>query len=192
MFLVELPVKPYVKHYIAINFGSPADFSRNKYINERFRRCLIKPCSRWENKYKDLSELFYSSTIPIRISHDDFYRYGWELTLTDTVAFGKIMEHHAKFLMRNMVSFYKSFMLEKYAILQFQQKFGFTEDVWSYESIRKDYYRSVPPGEKPNYTNDLTYKIENILLGNLSKMGTLSHQALEHYDNLKKADHPGR
>ncbi len=187
MFSVDLPVKAYVKQYITLNYGNPADFSSDKYINSQFRRCLTKPCTRYNIRYKELSELFYSSSIKVKISQDDFYRHGWELTPTDTVAFGKIMEHQAKFFMRNMISFYLTYLIKRDAILKFQQTFGFTEDIWSYDSIKKDFYRKVD-FENSNYSKELSTKIEKIILVNLSNLGTLSHKAISHYDNLKKAD----
>lgn len=188
MFTVELPVKPYVKQYITLNFGNPADFSTNKYINEGFRKCLIKPSKRYDSVYRKLSYQCHSQTIWIKISQDDFYRYGWELTTSDIIAFGKIIERQTKFLMRNMVSFYMTFMIERNAVLTFQKNFGFTEDIWGYESIRKDYYRSVATGNKISFTKDMSNKIEEILLVNLTSIGTLSPKAIQHYDHHKKTE----
>ena len=55
MFFLELPVKPYVKQYIILNYGNPANFSSNKFINERFRKCLIKPSRRYNTYYEKQS-----------------------------------------------------------------------------------------------------------------------------------------
>lgn len=187
MFSVDLPVKPYVKQYIKLNYGNPADFSSDKYINSQFRRCLSKPSSRFDLRNKNLSKQFYSSSIKIVISQDDFYRHGWELTPTDTIAFGKIMEHQAKFFMRNMISFYLSYMIKRDAIFKFQQTFGFTEDIWSFDSIKKDFYRKVS-FDNLEYSKDLTTKIEKIILVQLSNLGTIAHKTIQHYDNLKKAN----
>ena len=137
MFFLELPVKPYVKQYVILNYGNPASFSSNKYLNDRFRKCLIKPSLRHENYYKNLSFAKYQEKIKIILSQDDFYRYGWELSSCDIISFGKVLEHQTKFLMCNMISFYTTVMNIKDAILTFQNNFGFTEDIWPFESIKK-------------------------------------------------------
>ncbi|MFZ4546669.1 MAG: hypothetical protein ACOYN4_04510 [Bacteroidales bacterium] len=182
MFFLELPVKPYVKQYIILNYGNPANFSTNKYINDRFRKCLSKPSRRWDNKYEKLAFAKQSESIKITLSQDDFYRYGWELSPNDIISFGKLMEHQAKFLMRNMVSFYMSLMNERNAILTFQSKFGFTEDIWPFDSIKKSYSRSVNKDAKFIYSKDLSVKLENLLLTNLSDVGNMLPSARIHYE----------
>ncbi|MFZ4545715.1 MAG: hypothetical protein ACOYOA_16820 [Saprospiraceae bacterium] len=188
MFTVELPVKPYVKQYITLNFGNPADFSTDKLLIERFRKFLIKPSIRYNSVYNNDAGKFHTQQVRIKISEDDFYRYGWELSPSDIIAFGKTMERQAKFLMRNMVSFYMTFMIERDAVLTFQKNFGFTEDIWPFESIKKDFYRSIHPSRKISFTHDLSKKIEEIILVNLSGFGTLSPKALKTYETLKKID----
>jgi hypothetical protein len=188
MFTVELPVKPYVKQYIVLNYGNPADFSSNKYINERFRKCLAKPSMREAAHYKNISFSIHCRTVKIKITQDDFYRYGWELTITDIITFGKLIESQAKFLLHNMISFYMTFMNERDAILAFQNNFGFTEDIWPFDSIKKTYHRTTAKSEKISYTKDLSNKLENLILGNLSRLGTVSPKAVQHYENLKKTD----
>ena len=124
MFFLELPVKPYVKQYIVLNYGNPANFSSNKFINDRFRKCLTKPSRRNNPVYEKTAFCKYSESIKIILTQDDFYRYGWELSPTDIISFGKLMEHQAKFLMRNMISFYMTLMNERDAILTFQEEPG--------------------------------------------------------------------
>jgi hypothetical protein len=183
MFFLELPVKPYVKQYIVLNYGNPANFSSNKFINDRFRKCLSKPARRYNFKYQKIDFARQSETIKITLSQDDFYRYGWELTPSDIISFGKFMEHQAKFLMRNMISFYMSLMNERDAILTFQNKFGFTENIWPFDSIKKSYSRSIKKEAKFIYSKDLSIKLENLLLVSLSNVGNLLPPALIHYEN---------
>ena len=35
-FAVSIPVKPYVKRFLEINFGLPVDFTRNPQLNKYF------------------------------------------------------------------------------------------------------------------------------------------------------------
>lgn len=188
MFSVEIPVKPYVKQYMVLNYGSPADLSSNKFINERFRKCLSKPSVRRRSIYRKITFEWHSEKIMVLISQDDFYRYGWELTSSDIISFGKLMEHQAKFFMRNMVSLYTTFMNERDAILAFQNNFGFTEDIWSFETIKKVYSRSVAKDDKISYTKDLFVKLEKIILGNLSELGTVCPKAIQYHENRKETD----
>ena len=186
MFFLELPVKPYVKQYIILNYGNPANFSSNKFINERFRRCLIKPSIRYHSRYRTISFVKYNLTIKITLSQDDFYRYGWELSPSDIISFGKVLEHQAKFLLCNMISFYMTYMNGKDAILSFQKNFGFNEDIWPYESVKKIYDRFAVTNQKISFTKDLTFKLEKLILSNLSDLGTLQPAAIQQYGNLNK------
>ena len=181
MFFLELPVKPYVKQYIVLNYGNPADFSTNKNLQHNFRKCLIKPTKRFNTIYEKASFCKYTATIKIILSQDDFYRHGWELSLTDIISFGKSLEHQAKFLMRNMISFYMTFLNERDAITHFQNNFGFTEDIWPYDSIRKDYERFTSTHPRISYTKDLSVKLENLILVSLADVGNLLPPAILKY-----------
>jgi hypothetical protein len=150
MFTVTIPCKPYVRHFLVTKHCDPANLAPDRHLNNLFRRMLKKPCSRYDKYYQDLLQspgTYYSCTIEIIISESDFYRYGWELTKTDVVAFNGEIEGRVKQLMRSQVELFENIMTQKEAILRFQEIFGFTEDVWPYESIKKDYYRSVVPNK---------------------------------------------
>ncbi len=88
MFFLELPVKPYIKQYIILNYGNPTNFSSNKFINERFRKCLIKPSHRYNNYYQKQAFSKYAESIKIILTQDEFYRYGWELSPSDIIGTG--------------------------------------------------------------------------------------------------------
>lgn len=183
-YTVSLPTKPYVHHFLCINFGSPADLSVDKELHQEFRRCLSKPNFRYDSKFEPLALYRFSATSEVYISQDDFYRHGWELTRTDVISFGKRLERRAKFLMRNIIAYYSTLMIERDAILRFQQEFGFTEDIWPFESIKKDYYRFGPPA-KIHFTAEISEKIEQIILENLSRLGTISHANIKPNANAR-------
>ena len=106
------------------------------------------------------------------ISDHDFYHYGWELSATDIVSFGKRFEERAKLSMRTYVGTFHCVGLPfKMSIHRFQDRFGFTEDTWSYESIKKDFYRNGVVDEI-DFEADILLKIENIILRGLSVLGT--------------------
>ena len=131
----------------------------------------------------------YPEILEVFISEDDFYRYGWELTRTDVIAFGKFFEHRAKFFMRNMVGVYCGLGLPIYlSIERFKNTFEFNEDAWKYEAIKKDFYRN---GKTRNidFDNEIFHKIENIILDNLYDAGTISkHLKIHHERNFENVE----
>jgi hypothetical protein len=166
-FSIIVPVKPYIKRFLHINYGTPANFGNDAESYRFLRNCLRKPNTRYDSKYSDEIHS-YSETIRVIISEDDFYRYGWELSKTDTVAFGKRFEDRAKALMRSIVTVYHGFGLTiKESIIRFQDKFGLEEEYWPYESIKKEYYRKRPDVELDFY-DEILNKINHIFMVNLS------------------------
>lgn len=186
MFTLLLPTKPYVHQFLTQNYGNPADISADPRLQNYLRRCLRKPSRRRHANYSMLKLAKYSCESRILISSDDFYRYGWELTRTDSISFNRELENRAKFFMRNMVSLYVSFMNLKDAILLFQENFNYPEDTWSYDSIRKDFDRH---GSFPatSFAAHLIEKTESIFLGNLSDLGTICPQFKKNYEKRKQA-----
>jgi hypothetical protein len=183
-FTISIPVKPYIKRFADLNFGAPADLSGDKELHKFVLRSLKKPDTRYEYRYKEKS---YTDTIEVLISEDYFYRYGWELSKTDMVTFCSLLENRAKTMMRTVVGIYKAVGLPQYiAINKFQEKFNFTEDVWSFDSIKKDFYRNAPQ-EKINFDSEIFVKIDRLILENLSVRGTVSHKLIKEYENDKQA-----
>lgn len=158
-FTITIPCKPYVKKYLKNNFGEPADLKRNIELNTSLRNKLSKPSTRFDKKYPPLSKSKTLTTkIEIYISHDDFYRYGWELTKTDTIIFNRQIELMAKIQMRHAILQYCLFMSVKDAILKFQTDFNYSEDDWPYESIRKDIQRKLE--HKPNILKKIAKELQ--------------------------------
>lgn len=191
MPIVILPVKPYVKRFLELNFGYEdvngdilVQLKADKKLYNHFRRCLKKPCFRYDKARCSEISNYYNETVEIVITEDDFYRYGWELSKTDIVAFGKEIESNVKFFMKNMVSFYSSHMDLAKAIKLFQDKYGFTEDIWQYDSIIKDFQRNGLK-IKIEFSSEITEKIEKIVLVNLSEKRTISQQMINNYAGSK-------
>ena len=180
-FVVTIPVKPYVKRFLTINYGDPADFTTDPEINRFFLNLLRRPCTYRDKQYSD--QIFsYTEKIEVLISQHDFYRFGWELTRTDIVAFGKRFEDKAKCLMRSFVGVYVALGIPPYiSINKFQQRFQFDENSWQFETIKKDFYRN---GMKDplDFNNEIFNKIEKIVLHNLYELGTISKKAKTEYE----------
>jgi len=183
-FTVSIPVKPYVKRFLEINFGLPVDFTGDPESNKFFKELLHKPNTSSDRKYSD-NIFTYSQCIEVVISEHDFYRYGWELTKTNIVAFGQHFEDHAKLMMRNIIGVSVGLgMPMNKSIVKFQTTFLFDEDIWAYESIKKDFYRNAKV-DIIDFENEIFNKIQHLLLRNLYDLGTLSAKAIQSYETVK-------
>ena len=182
-FTVSIPVKPYVKRFLEINYGTPVDFTQNTQGNKFFQSLLRKPNTCDDKKYPD-TICTYTEVVEILISEHDFYRYGWELTKTNTVAFGKYFEDKAKAMMRSIigVNIGLGIPINK-SIERFQKRFRFDEDVWHYEAIKKDFYRHGQI-ELVDFEDEIFIKIEKIIVRNLYDLGTVSKQLIKQYETV--------
>ena len=183
-FTLQIQVKPYVKKFIETNYGVPVDFTKFPEEHLHIKKLLKKPNHRFDSRIKDFSNP-YTDIIEVLISEDDFYRYGWELTKTNTVVFGKHYENRAKFFMRTLVGIYTSLGLPIFKSIQkFQEKFDFTEDDWKYEAIKKDFYRN---GIKENidFDNEIFNKIENLIMVHLSELGTIAPNTIYKHETSR-------
>jgi hypothetical protein len=86
-------------------------------------------------------------------------------------------------MMRNFIGGYAMVMELKTAILRFQEEIGYYENIWKYESILKDLQRNQR--EKVDISKEIIEQIKKITLGNLSRLGTLSPQAMKYYEDAK-------
>lgn len=170
-YSVIIYTKSYSKHFLELNYGNPVNLSKCKELYEIFKSYLKKHSNSKSSKV--LSNNIYSHKVEIFISEDDFYRFGWEISSNDMFQFNKIIQNRAKFMMRNLISFYNSFMSLSDSIRYFQDNFGFNEDVWPFESIKKDLMRNNNL-IKIDFKKEITEKIEKIILNNLYEYGTIS------------------
>jgi hypothetical protein len=180
-FSVTVPVKPYVKRFLEINYGSPVDFSLNAEAHKFFRNLLHRPDTSSDRKYSD-HICNYTEFVEVSISEHDFYRYGWELTKTNIVAFGQYFEDHTKLMMRNIVGVHIGLgMPINKSIIKFQNRFLFDEDTWPYQTIKKDFYRNGRV-EIIDFDQEIFNKIQKLILRNLYNLGTLSVKAIHLYE----------
>lgn len=141
-FTIGLYLKPYVHKYLVNNYGDPVNlYGQNGDDLKSFLIGILKkPSTRYE---KRTQLTFQSHETRFIISKSDFYRYGWEVTKTDMIKFNNKVEALVKFYSRCYIAFDKSMGIPiSRSIRNFQNEFGFTEDLWSYESIKKDFDRN--------------------------------------------------
>ena len=181
-FFVHVQVKPYVRRFLELNYGTPVLIAKDPAAHRFLQELLRKPDTNRDKQYPE-QICTYTDLAEIVISEHDFYRYGWELTKTDTVAFGRYFEDRAKTLMRNIVGVKVSAGLPlKTAIVNFQERYGFDEDTWSYETIKKDFNRNGFL-ERIDFETEIFQKIERIVLRNLYGLGTISKSMITTYES---------
>jgi hypothetical protein len=164
---IMIPVKPYVKRYLEINYGDPVDFGCSHYFYNHVRRMVKHPSKRFEKVYSERL-LRYPTFVRVLITVDDIERFGCELTRTDIVKFNELFTFHVKFLMRSMVGIRVAMGTSvKESIMKFQDRYLFDETVWPYESIVKDFYRNGTP-HRIEFEDEIYNKIERIFLEKLS------------------------
>jgi hypothetical protein len=169
-FTCKLPVKSYIKSYLENNCGSPADLSGLPEIYDFFVSSLRRPRFHRDNH----SKCNYSDSIDIMISEDIFHRFGWQLSKTDTIRFNQRCEAFIKFNSRQFIMANNALGIPvSECIREFQQLYNFSEDSFSYETIKKDFDRH---GTKASIKliRDFRKELNTILLGNLSNLGTIS------------------
>lgn len=169
-FTVQIPVKKYIRTYLVNNCGNPADLAQLPEIHDLFLNFLKYP-----KFHRDThSKCNYADSIEIVISQDAFYRYGWELSKTDIVRFNQKCEAMIKFNSRQFIIANAAMGLPvSQCIREFQSTFQFPEDSFTFEAIKKDFDRH---GKKTplKFIRDFRAELNNILLDNLSDLGTIS------------------
>ncbi len=145
-FSVKIICKPYVKQFLLNVFGgdgvTPLDISRDKLLYQDFRNRLKKPSFRFESLYPTSHK--YREEIRIKISKEDFYCYGWELSRTDMISFNRIVEAQVKLSLYAYVTPMVCMGIPlSDAVDGFQREQGYPEFVWPKESIYKDCQRNL-------------------------------------------------
>ena len=182
VFTVQVPIKPYVKRFIEMNYGNPVNFSCFPEEHKFFTSMLYSPNRARDLHIKDAFR-YYPDVLEIPISEHDFYSYGWELSKTDVIVFGKYFENRAKFFMRSFVSIYQSLGFPFLAsIRRFQEIFNFSEEDWNLDAIKKDFYRHGSL-EKVDFDQEIYNKIETLILRNLSSLGTVCKPVIKQHEN---------
>lgn len=169
-YTIKIPCKKYVKAYLENNAGIPVNLKHLPEILGEFKNMLEKT----SNPREPICLKVFTETVIIIIPPDWFYRYGYEMSKESIKNLNLIVEEKVKFLMRQYVSLNNSLGLKiAPAIREIQNKFGFPEPVWSFESIKKEFDRH---GQKSKLESIIKLKEEmsETLLSNLAEEGILS------------------
>ncbi len=183
-YIISIPVKPYVKQYLEFNYGNPIDLTINKPTYNFFVFLCMPENNNYDEIY-DLNPNKYSSKLDIVVSDHHFYHYGWQLSNRNIFFFGRHFESLIKLTMRVYIGTHTSlgFPLNK-SITKFKNLFSFTEEIWSYESIKKDFYRNGNP-HIIDFETDIYNKVQQTILQNLNNMGYLTNIPTLFYEKIK-------
>ncbi len=170
-FSVELPCKPNVKVFIEQNYGSPVRFNKDKTLMALIRTLLEKNDSRLN--WRPINRSIFSETVIFYISDYDFRQYGGYLSHQAIMDLNRLFDSRVKALMRSWCSTQYAFGKSKFeSIRAFQDKFGFSEDVWSFETIKKDCQRNNV------FVNETKKLIESefhkIIIAQMSRFGDIN------------------
>lgn len=173
-FTVTLYCKPYVKQWLEKNYLNPVNLTLSTELASKFREQLKKPNHKYDNRPDLENSTLYSASVEITISEHDFYHYGWTLTRAGHVKFGKAVEKILKLQVRSAINAHMIIhgRINK-AILFVQNHFDLPEDVFSYESMKKDFFRNGS-ANRFDFAEHLTQEMQNHLLRLLYENGTIS------------------
>ncbi len=192
-YVVWVNVAPYVRQYLLLNFhvsdsqySDLVDIRHDAQLNALFTSKLAKPSYRRERELAASSaNSRRSKRIPFLISREQFTRFGWALTLTDEATLNKVLEIRCKtILMTSLTSLYYVYGNLAQCIELFYRRFHFDDETWPTDTIRKIWLRKHN-GVKKSIKNDLSARIDEIVLANLSKNGTISQKGLKVYENSR-------
>lgn len=140
MVEVEIPVKPFVRHYISKLYGTPARIPAKDPIGKFFYLLLSN-----QIHHRDHRSIRYKDTLKITVPSDHFHRKGFDLSTTSVIWLNNFVEGQIKKEMFLFVDFYTDHMgiQQKTAIELFMDHHGFTEESWPFETIKKAYSRRL-------------------------------------------------
>lgn len=137
---IKLTCKPYVAHYLRQQHGPSIKLSRCTHHGLFFMSMLSRKHTRYDNRINPQEEI-----VTTHVSLLDAECFGFELTETAARSFTKMVEDQlkAKFLAHMnalvLVAGYK----KASAIRIFYNQYGFSDEIWPFESLRKLYNRSL-------------------------------------------------
>ena len=202
---ITIRTKPYVKQFLIQNYGYPVNLysCANAFIYP-FRSYLrmpdnyslpsrVRPGKRpmpkirpsFPNSQSDVEVIFV-------ISSYDFYHYGWEIHSLHVCALNTAFEQAAKMFMRTFVTIHTVITgSQSTSIRKFQSRYDYPDDIWDYQSIKKDLYRNSIDVEI-DFEKEIFEKIQKIIMYNLYSLGTLSKKNhFNHEFNCKRPKQHG-
>lgn len=172
IYFVKHYVKPYVRKYLTGMFGCRrfryddlVDVSTDPLLWRELTSGLVKTdgpeCSALPTSQR-------TCLVFLRITPDVFRRLGWDLTPSSACRLNMLLEQRCKTLLLTYLSaiYCVTGNLSR-SIQMFYDRFGYDEEVWPVDSIRKIWYRErfVP---KETFFDEITSKISDFIVHRMS------------------------
>lgn len=146
-YSIIIPTKSYIKAYLRSRFGEAPVMERTNNVGHKFYDLLEH--SQNEDKLKYSAES-YKCTIKIFVSQRVFKNRGCNLNESNLKAFNRFLELEIKerfyFMMDVYTAIFPSFEANLPLV---RDKLGISDDDWSNDSMKKDYYRYRKESGKP-------------------------------------------
>jgi hypothetical protein len=137
---IEIDVKPVVKAYLERNFGTPVRLTRDKPTGKFFYKLLEKQENHKDTEYKQ-----YSQKVVVIVGEDCLFRHGSMVTPTSLIDFNNFVTENFYELMYLTIEVQEEMSQDRFrikeAIQYFLDKFCLTEEILSFETAKKAYYR---------------------------------------------------
>lgn len=191
IFRVILPCKGYVKEYLTTNYGRKddtwndlVDFTADRELHDYFI-ALLKRCEeKNDNKIKGTQYLY---RVSVAITYDQFQRYGWLLSMTDTLRLNSMLERRVKGILYSYVGALRSVGLPlSECIRRFRVRTGISEWLWDTDTIRRDLNRNM---HVDTHASDIFLrKIGENVWRSLSQVRTITQEGFKTYIENEEID----
>lgn len=187
-FVVWIWVAPFVRQYLLTNFGVDdegwpelVNIGGDAQLVSVFRPRLMKPSHRREKEWEGHGAFaFRRCQVALEISRDDFYRYGWSLSMTDESYLATLLENRCRSMaLAYLQAAYLVKPVLSECIEDFYRLFGYDESSWPSDSLRKLWNRRVG-GRTQDHA--IEKKIGKIVLDALSENGTINQKGKNRYE----------
>jgi hypothetical protein len=191
-FVCWIQVPAFVARYLMQNYKvSDSDWPElvslrdDEYLYSLFRSRLVKPTHRYDNRLEQRTKFHNRSCrVAVEITKDDFYNHGWSLSATDENTLVRAMEIKVHTLcLTFLASAYMVTPVLRVCIDEFYRRYGFDENTWPSDSIRRLWTRTKSI-DKSTLRTVLIDNINKIVIGKLSLSGTISQQGKELYEDI--------
>ena len=149
IYSIHIRCKRYVQRYLMRHFGTPlqghphlVDIRKDSELAKFVKKAIEQPNVRFDKYYSQFENKKRNCEIEVRISADQFERYGWALSASDEVSLNLIIEKRCKTSLINFLS--AQFLIGETldsSIDEFYHESGFSDRTWPKSSIEKIWSR---------------------------------------------------
>jgi len=136
-FYIDIKVKPFVKQFLINEGGDPVVLDNE----HRFKAVLTWLLQKPTEYRKPIKHNPDDCVVRLIISEDTFHRHGFMLSRKRERYFSNYVENHLKLIMRSQIFIMSHWHSIAQSIRMFQDDWDLPEEVWSFDTIKKDISR---------------------------------------------------